>query len=165
MEGCDYMINNKGVFTCSCGCGSSVIVNYIDKTAYLDFLSSDFFTKQGLLTNLRETAVLALKAATSSKSTVLKDIIVDEEELKRLKEALQKLELKDEKHKNYSKLRITFDKDIGFSILLQSNLSLIEVLQQRRHRAYEFSVGKKERAEIIRQINRALTFSKHSMKG
>lgn len=154
------MLRNEGFVSCSCGCGSAMIISYIDQTAYLDFLSSDFFTKQGLLTNLRETAELAFKTASSSKSIILKDIIIDREDLIQLRDTLLKLDLKDDKHKNCSKIRISYDKDIGFSLLLISNLSLLSILQRKRHRAFEYAVGKTERAEIIRQINRVLAVAK-----
>lgn len=98
------MLENKGVFTCSCGCGSAMTVSYIDKTAYLDFLSSDYFTKQGLLTNLKETMALAAAEAISPKPIILKEILIDRDTLIHLKKSLQSLELSNEQNHNYSKL-------------------------------------------------------------
>ena len=150
------MLENKGVFTCSCGCGSAMTVSYINKTAYLDFLSSDYFTKQGLLTNLKETMALAAAEAISPKPIILKEILIDRDTLIHLKKSLQSLELSNEQNHNNSKLKVSYDDLTGYSLLLISDMSLMDILKKIRHRAFEISIGQKERREILRQINRAL---------
>ena len=48
------MRKDRFFVSCSCGCGNALECKTIDNIVYVSFLSGDFYIRQGILNNIRE---------------------------------------------------------------------------------------------------------------
>lgn len=136
---------------CECGCDDGLAIKHLDGILYVSFLSSDWYTHQNchILQTLK-------KAFFGSK--IVKEILVDVDELKRLKDYLKSFELSDEEVHNSSHIAVYGDSVDGFNgICLVSDLKLSQI--GKPHLLFEVELNKKLRDKLVRKINKAIKVS------
>lgn len=157
-------MKNK-VYSCSCGCGASIKFSVVDGELFIDFLSCDFYSRQGFGGNVALYLKVLGQTLLGQKNICLKEILLTKEDLINLKKYLTSLELKkiDKNNiQNHSRIKLSYSEDFGFTFKLISLLSIKEILRRKIHWAYEISFGAHERDLLVRKINKILVFEKIS---
>lgn len=147
---------NNILISCDCICGESLsgtIFNNNDgtKNIYIDFNSNDFYSKQGIFSNIKENInVICGKR-------VLKEIIVKKEDLLALKNFLLSVDKFESTYNdNDSHIIFRYDKYFGYIIYLISDLSKKDMLRFKTYRAYSLTITEKERDLLVYRINKII---------
>ena len=136
---------------CKCGCCEGIIFKNLNGQIYISFVSDDFYSRQELFGNIRNT----LKMFCGKR--LLKDILVTEEDLINIKQYLLNADYKEETpFNNDSHINVGYDEDFGYSIYLFSDLSKKDIILLKTHRAYQIVLSKKERNKLVKRIDKIL---------
>lgn len=148
--------NNFCFFSCQCGCGNTMMISKTEEASslYVSFLSSDFYNEQKNPFDWVKHRLKFLMELSINRKILLKDIIVSEEDILRLKEVLKSTNLKNVE-KNHSHIKIMFDKDFGYLIHLVSKPSWPDIITGKYYRQFDLEIGDNEKKEMIKMINRA----------
>lgn len=136
---------------CDCGCGDGLVIQHMDGILYVSFLSGDWYTHQ-------ECTVLKTLKKAFLGSRIVKEILVDVDELKRMRDYIKSFELSDKEVDNSSHIAIYGDSVDGFNgICLVSDLKLSQI--GKPHLLFEIELNKGLRDKLVRKINKAIKVS------